>query len=142
MARPFSYQSVQWAFNPHRPLAQDMRVKHRGANVRVSQQFLNRADVVARLQKMGRETMAERMTARRPSDARLADGGLHRTLNAFLVNMVADGPSRVRVVAKRGCGKYVLPTPLRRVVRKFARQRIRQRHAGIPRLLLLIETKM
>ncbi len=34
-----------------------MRIKHRGSNVRVPQQFLNGADVVARLQKMGRETM-------------------------------------------------------------------------------------
>src|SRR5580704_16899015 len=88
-ARLFSNQSVQRAFDPHRTLAQDMRVKHRGPNVRVPQQFLNRADIVARLQKMGGETVAEGMTTRRPSDASLANGRLHRTLNAFLVNMVA-----------------------------------------------------
>ena len=43
---------------------QDMGVDHRGAHVGVSQQFLNRADVVAIFQQMGGKGMAQGVRAR------------------------------------------------------------------------------
>jgi hypothetical protein len=41
---------------------QHMGIQHRCADIFVSKQFLDRADVIAIFQEMGRKTMAERMT--------------------------------------------------------------------------------
>ena len=41
---------------------QHMGIQHRCADIFVSEQFLDRADVIAIFQEMGRKTMAERMT--------------------------------------------------------------------------------
>jgi hypothetical protein len=41
-------------------LIEHVRVDHRGADVAVSEQFLDRADVIASFKKMGRERMTKR----------------------------------------------------------------------------------
>jgi hypothetical protein len=110
-----------------------MRVEHGGANVSVTQQFLDCADVIPRLQHMGGEAMPKRVATRRLQYAGLTNG--------LLMDMMAYGPSGVRIGAKRGCGEYVLPAPLRRVCRIFVCQRIRQRYTRLSRSTLLIKAK-
>ena len=53
---------IQWAPHSEAAAVQDVRVQHRGRDVLVPQQLLDRADVVAGFQQMGREGMSERMT--------------------------------------------------------------------------------
>jgi hypothetical protein len=90
---------------------------------------------------MSGEAMPKRVATRWLSEAGLKNGRLHRTLNELLMDMMAYGPSGVRIGAKRGCREYVLPAPLRRVCWIFACQRIRQRHARLSGLALLIKAK-
>lgn len=65
---------------PHRswPTGQHMPVDHRGAHVRVIEQFLQRANIVILLQQVRRKRMPQRVTARPLRDARRC----HRQLTA------------------------------------------------------------
>ena len=56
-------ESVHWASDSSPATVQDMGVYHRGAHVGVSEQLLNRADIVAIVQQMGGKGMAERQGA-------------------------------------------------------------------------------
>ena len=62
------------------PAGEDVRIDHRGADVPVTEQFLHGPDVVAVLEEMSRERMAERVTERAAGDAGPADGILDDTL--------------------------------------------------------------
>ena len=109
---------------PIAALPKDVRVDHGGANVRMAQQFLNRADIAARLEKMRGKAMAKRMATRRLHDARaLRTAACTARWMAFSCTMVANRLSGIRILTKDAAGKYVLPTPLLGVVRKFLRQR-------------------
>jgi hypothetical protein len=74
------------------------------------------------------------MATRRLQNAGLTNGCFHRTLNGLLMDLMAYGPSGVRIGAKRGCGEYVLLAPLRRVRRIFVYQRIRPRMPPLVKL--------
>ena len=54
-------QPVGRAPYAQRASIQDVRVDHRGVDVGMAEQFLNRPDVVPALEQVGRERMAERM---------------------------------------------------------------------------------
>ena len=60
---------------------QHMRVDHGHFHVLVPQQFLNRADVVAVLQRMPDKRMAERVPGHPPLQPSRADGLPHRSLD-------------------------------------------------------------
>jgi len=49
------------------------------------------------------------MATRRLQNAGLTNGCFHRTLNGLLMDLMAYGPSGVRIGAKRGCGEYWQP---------------------------------
>ena len=119
-----------------------MRVDHRSPNVGMAQQLLNGADITARLEEVGGKTMAKRMATCRLLDPRLAHCCANGTLYGLLVNMMANGLSGIHILTKRSRGKYVVPTSMFGVLRKFLRQRTRQRHTRITRCALLVEAKV
>lgn len=96
-----------------------MRIHHRGAHVGVAQQFLNRPNITTRLEKVGRETVPKSVAACRRRDAGFANRQLHRALDGFLVNMVANRLTGEHVVAIKGGGKDLVPSPLLREIRIF-----------------------
>ena len=65
-----------------------MGVNHGGADIGMTQQFLHRADVVASLQQMGGEGMAQRVRRRRLVDAGLLRGQLEGTLEVAYHHVV------------------------------------------------------
>ena len=58
-----------------------MGVDHGGAHVLMSQQLLDRADVLAPFQQVGRKGVAEGVAAGRLRESRLGHGPLHRLLH-------------------------------------------------------------
>ena len=64
-----AWQSSRRAANTQPAPVDDVRVDHRRAQVRVAEQILDRADVVAVLEEVGRERMAQRVTAHFLRDA-------------------------------------------------------------------------
>ena len=133
--------SVQGTFDAQGAFSEHMRVEHGGANVSMAHQLLDCPDVIPRPQQVGGEAMPKRVATRWLDDAGFTNGYLNRTLNRLLVDMMAYRPSGVMIGAKRGCGEYVLPAPLRRVCRIFKCQRIRQRYTRFSRFALLIKAK-
>ena len=104
---------AQGACHPHRPSSHDMRVKHGGTHVRMPQQFLHGANVVAHFEQMRRKAMPKGVATRRLQDPRLSNSGLDRTLNDLLVLMLASEGTGVGIPAQRVGGKHPLPSPLR-----------------------------
>src|SRR5450756_2850886 len=66
-----------------------VRVDHGRADVLVTKQFLDGADVVARLEQVGREGVAQGVAARVLDDAGAPHRFLHGPLNDALVNVMA-----------------------------------------------------
>jgi hypothetical protein len=54
-------QPIHRALDPGRPAVEDVRVDHDGAHVAVTEQLLDRPDVVAVFKQVGRERVAERV---------------------------------------------------------------------------------
>jgi hypothetical protein len=75
------YQPIQRTFDPHCALTEDVGVEHGGANVSMSQQFLYRADVAPRLQKVGGKAMSKGVATRRLQYAGAAHRHLYRALH-------------------------------------------------------------
>jgi hypothetical protein len=78
------------ATDRRRAAVQDVRVDHGGAQVTVSEQFLDRANVVTVLEEMRREGVPEGVTRGSLGQARLEDGFLDRPLeHGFMEVMTA-----------------------------------------------------
>jgi len=104
-----------------------MRVDHGRADALVSEQFLDRADVVAIVEEVGGEGMPERVTARPFRDARPVHGVLHRALDRAFVQVVAASAAGLAVGVDPGRGEEVLPGRFPAGVRVFTLEGARQR---------------
>src|SRR5213594_819331 len=91
---------------------EDMGVDHGGGHVAVTEQLLDGSDVVAALQKVGRERMAQGVAARGLGDAGLADGDFDEPLQDGLVQVMA--PPLPRLEVARAPGSSTCPHPCRR----------------------------
>ena len=79
---------------------EDVGVDLRGGDVGVSEQFLEGAQIGARFEQMGGETVPEGVAADFFDEVRRADGGTERFLDGGLVEvMAADGSGGVAWVA-------------------------------------------
>lgn len=72
-ARLAAWSSVNRALHGQGPPAHDRGIDHGGLHILVPEQFLNRADIVAGLQQVGGEAVAEGMTAGMLGEACLTD---------------------------------------------------------------------
>src|SRR5262245_23385133 len=89
----------------------------------MTEQLLDRADVVARLEEMRREAVAQRVRRGRFDDSGAAHGILHRPLHALLLEMMTPPLPRARIPRQRAGRKDVLPSPIARSARVLPRER-------------------
>jgi len=107
-----------------------MRVDLRRADVRVTQRFLHRANVLAGLQQMRREAVPQCVARRRLGHAGAPHGGPDRTLQHGFVQVMTAFDAAARIDAAHARWKYVLPHPFTRGVRILAIQCMRQPHGA------------
>ena len=92
-----------------RGLLHDMRVDHGGLHVRVPEQRLDGADVVAILQKVRGEAVPQHMAGDPSVDARRHGGGGDGLLHARLVHMPAAAAAADGIMTQAMGGEEVLP---------------------------------
>ncbi len=83
---------------------EDVRVDHRGTDIRVAEQFLNRSNVVSRLEQMRRKGMTKRVATDPFCDSGSAHRGRDRALHDGFVQMIPGRWSESRVSAIRDAG--------------------------------------
>ena len=116
---------VQWAHDSVAALLQDVGVNHGGADVRVSQQGLDGANVRTPLQEMCGEAVAKRMRTDPLADSRLTDGVGNGLVDGAGVEMVAANLAGARVGGPMTGGEDVLPSPIV-TTRASYRRRVRR----------------
>jgi len=97
-----------------------MSVDHRRLDVIVAQKFLDGSNVVAALEQVRSEGMAECMTAHVFDDSGFADRFFHGPLKDGLVNMVTSFLANLCVFPTVLLWKHPLPSPVRGRIRVFA----------------------
>ena len=122
---------VQWAHDSVAALLQDVGVNHGGADVRVSQQGLDGANVRTPLQEMCGEAVAKRMRTDPLADSRLTDGLGNGLVDGAGVEMVAANLAGARVGGPMTGGEDVLPSPILVGVRVLAGQGVGEIHLSI-----------
>lgn len=127
-----SKHAIQGTSYPPSPTIQDVRVNHRCRHVPVAEQFLNRSDVVARIEKMRGERMAEGVACRGLRDPGPQGSLANRLLKYRLMEMMPPPPAALRVDVETRGGEDPLPTRLPRRARVLAIERARQFHAPKP----------
>ena len=106
-----------------------MGVDHRGLDVIVAEQFLDRSDVIPVLKHVRGKRVAERVTTGVLGDPRLADGVLDGALDGRLVDVMASLFAGLLIYPPVFGREHVLPAPVSRGIRVLAGQGIRQVHA-------------
>ncbi len=96
--------------------------------VAMAEQLLDGADVVAALEQVGGEAVAQRVAARPLGEPRLAHRARHRALNRRLVEVMAALDAGGLLAVARGGREDPLPGPRTRRARKLPCERIRKRH--------------
>ena len=81
---------------------EDVRVDHGGLEIRVTEQLLDGADVVAVLEQVGGKGVPQRRTAGGLSESRLTHGRLHGSLHGLLMQVMTHRHAGVRIAAERG----------------------------------------
>ena len=81
--------NIRWADDAEAPPIEHVRVNHGCIDVTVTEQLLDRPDVVTALQKMSRETVTKRMAGRVFRDSGLLRRASHRFLDDRLIDVAA-----------------------------------------------------
>ena len=89
-----------------------MEVDHGGVDIGVAEQVLDRADVGAGFEKMGRERVAHRVSCGALRDAGFADRFAKLAGHGIIVQVITCEVTGPRVRAKRRRGEEPLPCPL------------------------------
>lgn len=95
-------EAVHRAADAEWAAVQDVGVDHRRGDVLVAEQFLDRADVLAVLEEVGGEGMAQGVTGRSLAESGSQDGFAHGSLDDGFVQVVAAGLSRLDVAVCAG----------------------------------------
>src|SRR3712207_3922591 len=89
-----------------------MCVHHGRFDIRMAEQFLDGADIVALLKQPRRKAMPEGMAAYRLRDPGEFGRRTHRLLQAAFIDMVPPSDVRAGVARPPFSGKDILPAPL------------------------------
>ena len=106
-----SVEGGQRALHAEGAAAGEVGVDHRGAHVLVAEEGLDGADVVAGLEQVGREAVAEGVRRDALVDAGSAGGAAELALNQGLVEVMTARPARRAVDVGPGGRKEPLPGP-------------------------------
>src|SRR6266700_2402909 len=128
---PPSRKPVQRAHHASPTLVQHVRVDHRRRDVRMPEQLLHGADVVAIVQQMGGKGMAQRVAGHALVDTGGPRRFLHRALQYRIIEVMAANRSVLRVNGTMFGRKHVLPGPFITGARVLARERERQMHLAV-----------
>ena len=109
---------------------QDMCIDHRGRHVLVSEEFLDRPNVVPVFKKMGCEGMAKRVATGRLGDSSLASGFFDGLLNDGFMQVMSVLFAGHRMGVIPGSRERPLPAPLSARLGILAIQRIREDDAA------------
>jgi hypothetical protein len=104
-------QLIRRTPNPKTTTSHHMRVEHRGPQITVPEQLLNRANISTRVQQMRRKTVAQRMTACALRDPRLIDRTLEPALHCRLAQVMPP-PHSLRIDHHPRRRKHVPPVPI------------------------------
>ena len=119
-------QVIKRATHGEAALFEDVGVNHGCFDILVAEQLLNRADIVAILQEMGGEAMAEGVAGDAFGEACGAGGAFDRFLHRRGRHMETARESVIAIKGKRGGGEEKLPAPFTAGVGQFAVQGIGQ----------------
>jgi hypothetical protein len=109
---------------------EDVGVDHCSVDVPMAQELLDRPDVVAILQQVGRKGVAEGVAADTLGNAGVGHRLLDRALQDRFVKVVPHPDGFPRVPVKARCREDVLPGPLEAGARILALERLREGHAA------------
>ncbi len=115
---------------------EDMRVDHRGADVLVPEEFLDRPVIIPILQEMGSERMPEGVAGDGFLDTGPLARALHRPLDDGVVEVVSEESTGRRFRELSMSGKYPLPSQL--AVRGLVLPLERFRKCNVPAPLIQI----
>ena len=105
----------------------------------VPEQFLDRADVIASLEKLSREGMAKRVTRHMLLDARLLDRHFDASAYRRRMKEVAHLDAGPWMPCRPGTGKHPVPGPAERSIWVLRRGRFRQRNANASICISLLQ---
>jgi hypothetical protein len=119
-------KGVGWAADSQATAIQDVGVNHRGTDIPMAQELLNRADIVTDLEQVGRKGVPQGVTMRRLGNTTRADGLPKCSLDDGLVEVVSPTLADDRVDIEPGRRKHPLPPPLSAGHRVLGGQRSRE----------------
>ena len=111
---------------------EDVRVDHRGSHVLVTQELLDRPDIIAVLDQVGSKGVSEGVAARPPRDSDVHNCLPHRTLDHALVHVVPPLGSASRVPTSMLGGKDPLPSPVLLRAGKLSAKGVRRKTSPTP----------
>jgi hypothetical protein len=103
--------AVQRRFDGKSAALEDVGVDHGGFDVFVSEEFLNRSDVVTVLKEMSGETVAKGVRGNPFLNSGESGGFFDGFLKGGFVDVVTLGDAGARILGKVRGGKYILPKP-------------------------------
>src|SRR5690606_1490975 len=118
--------TIQRAADVVAAAVEDVGVDLGGGDVLVAEQLLDGAQVVAVLEQVGGERVAQGVAGGRLGDARAAHRRLHRPLQQALLVVVPAHHAATRIDAAPARREHVLPAPLARGADILALQRVGQ----------------
>jgi len=121
-----------------RPARDAMSIDHCGPDVGMTEQLLDRAEVIARLQKVRRIRMAESMGRDALRELRLSDCFIKRRLNVRLIKMIPPPLLPLRNERQRLLREKPLPDKLLRCLWILFFKLILEKHPGEPSCQVLV----
>lgn len=121
---------IEWASDAEARFVQDMGIDLGGADILVSEEFLDGADVLMIFEEMGGEAVPERMRGGGLGDPRGMESGLHRALDHVVSLMMPPDDARARVGGESVCWKDPEPRPLLSGIGVFEFQGVGKIDAG------------
>jgi hypothetical protein len=101
-------------------------IDHGGANILVAEQFLDGADIIAILQKMGGERVSEGVATDAFAKSRFLGALFHSALEGGFIEVVSALDTAARVERPFGSGEKVLPEEIARGVGVFSLKCMRE----------------
>ena len=122
---------LQWTSYPHPAPIQDMGIDHCRRNVLVSEEFLNRPDVVAIHKEVSSKAVTERMTTDMFCNSRQRFRPLHRALQRCRMKVMASNDPAHRISGKGSSREEPEPCPFFSDIFVFPVQSKRDGNSGI-----------